>query len=157
MSILFSGILKIEGGLTNDKNDKGGLTKYGISQARFPNVDIANLTESQALELYRVHFWDNYHIGEVCNQLTANLIFTLIVHSEHNGVKIIQRACNDCGSNINIDGRIGIATLTAINNSNQQLLQANIRLAECRYYLAICDHDKSQQKFFRGWIRRALS
>jgi lysozyme family protein len=40
----FQEIIAIEGGLVNDKNDRGGLTKYGISQKAFPKVDIRNLT-----------------------------------------------------------------------------------------------------------------
>ena len=34
-------VLKREGGLVNDADDKGGLTKFGISQRAFPDEDIA--------------------------------------------------------------------------------------------------------------------
>lgn len=45
-------ILKLEGG-PELVTDSGGLTKYGISQNANPGVDIANLTEAQAREIYR--------------------------------------------------------------------------------------------------------
>ena len=45
-----------EGGaiFTDDPNDAGGATKYGISQRAYPNVDIRNLTEQQAREIYGI-------------------------------------------------------------------------------------------------------
>jgi lysozyme family protein len=49
--------LEYEGGLTNDANDAGGLTKYGISQAAYPNLDIANLTLDQAAQIYDVDYF----------------------------------------------------------------------------------------------------
>jgi hypothetical protein len=51
-------VLKWEGGLTNDKDDPGGLTKFGICQRSYPNVDIANLTVEQAKEIYRRDYWE---------------------------------------------------------------------------------------------------
>src|SRR6266849_4451913 len=35
-----------------DKSDPGGTTKYGIDQRSHPSVDIKNLTEDQAREIY---------------------------------------------------------------------------------------------------------
>jgi len=57
--------LDIEGGLSLDPNDPGNWyngklvgTKYGISAAVWGGrYDIPNLTEEQALEIYRVHYW----------------------------------------------------------------------------------------------------
>ena len=40
--------LKWEGGYSNNHNDKGGETRYGISKKAFPDVDIENLTLDQA-------------------------------------------------------------------------------------------------------------
>ena len=37
-------ILTEEGGLVNHSRDPGGLTKYGISQRSYPNLDIQSLT-----------------------------------------------------------------------------------------------------------------
>ena len=54
----FELIVGIEGSLTNDPQDPGGLTKYGISQRSHPDLDIANLTLDQAKALYRAEYWD---------------------------------------------------------------------------------------------------
>lgn len=47
--------LKWEGEFTTDS---GGLTKYGISQKSYPDLDIANLTLEQAKEIYKRDYWD---------------------------------------------------------------------------------------------------
>lgn len=62
--------LKWEGGYTDNPRDPGNWTggeegkgqlkgtKYGISAAAFPNLDIRNLTVEQAGEIYRTRYWD---------------------------------------------------------------------------------------------------
>lgn len=66
-------VLKIEGGLSLDPNDTGNWykgklvgTKYGISAAVWGGqYDIPNLTEAQALEIYKRHYWD----AAGCNEM----------------------------------------------------------------------------------------
>ena len=57
-------ILKIEvgpywstGGLVNDPDDPGGLTKWGISQRAYPKLDIKNLTQADAEFIYYRDYW----------------------------------------------------------------------------------------------------
>lgn len=47
--------LKWEGGITEDS---GGITKWGISQKAYPNLDIVNLTPLQACQIYVQDYWD---------------------------------------------------------------------------------------------------
>ena len=55
----FNHLMKCEGWdkVTNDPDDPGGLTKYGISKKAYPNEDIANLTLERAKELFRRDYW----------------------------------------------------------------------------------------------------
>lgn len=50
-------ILKWEGGYVNHPKDPGGETKYGISKRAHPDLDIANLTVEQALDIYFREYW----------------------------------------------------------------------------------------------------
>jgi len=50
-------ILKWEGGYVNDPADPGGETRYGISKNAHPDVDIRNLTEEGAKEIYLRDYW----------------------------------------------------------------------------------------------------
>jgi lysozyme family protein len=55
--------LKWEGTYSNDPNDPGGETKYGISKRAYPYLDIKNLTLDEAQEIYRTEYWEE----AVCN------------------------------------------------------------------------------------------
>ena len=46
-----------DGGYTNDPDDPGGETKWGISKEYHPDEDIKNLTKERALELYYDEYW----------------------------------------------------------------------------------------------------
>jgi len=50
-------VLKWEGGYTNDPNDPGGETKFGISKSSYPELDISKLTLKQAKEIYYQNYW----------------------------------------------------------------------------------------------------
>jgi lysozyme family protein len=54
----FSRLLGNEGAYTNNPNDPGGETKWGISKRSYPTEDIANLTEDQAKAIYLRDFWN---------------------------------------------------------------------------------------------------
>lgn len=63
-----TGKLRLDGGLNDDD---GSWTKWGIRQAANPNVDVPNLSLSEAIEIYRSKYWnsyslDNYEIGLSC-------------------------------------------------------------------------------------------
>ena len=59
--------MDFEGGsrVTNDPDDPGGLTKYGLSQKYNPDLDIATLTEAQAKEIYKERYWDKVNGDEL--------------------------------------------------------------------------------------------
>jgi len=50
--------LRWEGGFSDDPYDPGGQTKYGISKAAYPDVDIKSLTKEEAALLYKKDYWD---------------------------------------------------------------------------------------------------
>lgn len=47
----------LEGGYSDDPNDPGRETKYGISKRYNPEVDVKNLTLDQAKEIYLKKYW----------------------------------------------------------------------------------------------------
>lgn len=52
-------VLKWEGGYSNDPNDPGGETNYGISRKSYPNEDIKNMTLERAKKIYYENYWLN--------------------------------------------------------------------------------------------------
>ena len=49
--------LKWEGLYSNDPNDPGGETKWGISKRAYPKEDIKNLTPERCAEIYADDYW----------------------------------------------------------------------------------------------------
>ncbi len=54
----FELVLLFEGGYSNDRNDSGGETKFGISKRAYPSENIADLTEDRAKEIYEADYWN---------------------------------------------------------------------------------------------------
>lgn len=50
-------VLKWEGGYSDNPNDPGGETNYGISKRSYPQLDIKNLTRDQAVTIYQRDYW----------------------------------------------------------------------------------------------------
>ena len=54
----FNRLMGHEGKYSNDPQDPGGETNWGISKRSYPNEDIKNLTRDQAAIIYMRDFWN---------------------------------------------------------------------------------------------------
>ena len=79
----FQTVLRLEGGAKFVADDAGkGPTKYGINQTANPDLDVKNLTEAQAREIYRKRYWDKIN-GDVLaakNPALATIAFDAAVN-----------------------------------------------------------------------------
>src|SRR5260370_21170855 len=101
-------ILSVEGGLVNDLSDPGGLTKFGISQRAYPELNIRDLTPEAAKAIYRKDYWDRC----CCDRLPAGLAFIVFDSAVNQGVTASIRMLQ-LSLNVTQDGVIGPATLAA--------------------------------------------
>jgi lysozyme family protein len=78
-----------EGGekVTDDPRDPGGLTKWGICQRSYPDLDIRARPESDAREIYRRDYWDACK----CDELPWPLPYTSLVAAIIQGVSAAAR------------------------------------------------------------------
>src|SRR5664280_1189786 len=51
-------VLLNEGGFSDDPNDPGGATNFGILQRELPGVDIRTITREQAISFYLPNYWN---------------------------------------------------------------------------------------------------
>jgi lysozyme family protein len=146
-------VLENEGGFSNDPNDPGGATKFGISQRSYPDWDIENLTEEDAIEIYRQDFWAPYQDFE--DRLAAK-VFDLAVNMGHKrAVQILQRALQCLGAKLNDDGILGPVTKQAVDVANIDLLLVALKSEAAGFYRNLATANSSQQRFLKGWLRRA--
>lgn len=144
-----------EGGsrFTDVASDKGGATKFGISQAAYPNVDIRNLTEQQARDIYKRDYWDRVRGDDINSQIVAENIFDTAVNM---GVRTTSRFVQTLLDILPADGIIGSGSLSVINQQDEKQFLANFTLVKIGYYAQLCNKDTTQTKFLLGWINRAL-
>lgn len=151
-------IITLEGEkLTNIKGDHGGLTKYGISQASYPDVDISSLTFDGACVIWERDYWNHYGLSRIESQKIADKVMSYLMNENpYSAVRNIQRAINYCGGNVVNDGQLGSRTIEAINSLPEGWLLDRIRIEGVAYYVFKVKVDKSQLEFLEGWCNRAL-
>ncbi len=144
-----------EGGakFTDDPNDPGGATKFGISQRAYPNLDIKNLTEQQAREIYKTDYWNRIRGDDINNQVIAENIFDTAVNM---GVRTASRLAQLAADITPVDGIIGSKSLEKLNSIDAPLFLSKFVIAKIARYAAICNRRPESRKYLLGWINRTL-
>lgn len=146
---------------TNNKKDKGGPTKYGITLATWRRVgydkngdgvlneeDVKLLTKDDFHRVFKQNYWNACKADKIQDQSVANMLVDFAYNS---GVK---RAATYLQLTLGItaDGIIGNKTLFAINKSNGKRLFERFKKTREDYLKSIA---KGEQKdFLDGWLRR---
>lgn len=141
-------VLSHEGGYSNDQNDPGGETNFGISKRAYPDEDIRGMTRERAIQLYRRDYWDACKCDELPPQL-ALMTFDIAVNQ---GPSVARQLLQEAVV-VRVDGVLGTATLQAA--AKQDMKQSLSRLTSLR-----CDRygkTKNVTLYGKGWFRRAIS
>lgn len=163
----FEEVIGLEGGYVFDPADLGGETKYGISKAAYPQVDIKNLTLEQAKEIYFRDYWNKMLLGQLVNADVATELFeqgvnfgrvTAVLHAQK-AVNLI-RTVTPVVAPITEDGLIGPQTLKALNAvapTRTVALLKTLNGLQFMRYVEIVKANPTQRKFFVGWLKRVGS
>lgn len=150
---LVSIVIDNEGGdkITNRKNDPGGLTKFGICKKYHPNVDIANLTEEGAEQIYLKEYYLPCGADSVNDDELALVLFDSAVNPGIGWInKTVQRFVK-----VEIDGHIGDKTIEAINlYYDKKGLCALIKVARKEYYRNQVAENPNLKENLNGWLKR---
>ena len=109
---IFDYLLMVEGEYSNDKHDKGGKTKYGITEEDARDFgykgDMQDLTINFAKNIYLKKYYLGNMLDKVTNNKVALSICDWTVNSGKNGIKNAQIAINQLtNANLDVDGIIG--------------------------------------------------
>jgi lysozyme family protein len=159
-------VIRREGGFVDHPADRGGPTKFGITQKTLMHAlkkdvtteDVRALSRDVAADIYR----DIYFLGPRIDRLPASIqafmFDSAVNHGPRRAVRFLQEVCNAAGFGpLGVDGICGPITrrktTTAESTMGPWLLAA---LAEERrmFYRLIVDRDPSQRVFFKGWMNR---
>jgi len=138
-----------EGGYVNDPMDPGGETNFGISKRDYPKLDIKNLTKEEATAIYLRDFWK---FGGIIDQAVANKVFDSYVNMEHIAIFLLQEIVLQV---IKPDGIYGEVTEDAVNRLDPNTLLTDYRAKLTAHYKAIVVARPEEEKFLKGWLRRA--
>lgn len=144
-------VILLEGGLVNDPDDPGRMTRYGVSQRVFPHEDIEHLTLPRAIEIYYNHYFKRYGIDRISDAEKALNIFDYAVNA--GGRRAIRTAQQIVGfSGKWRDGILGPHTAEAIDE--RQNFVRDYKHARIVFYEYIANKYPRKKKFLWGWLRR---
>ena len=121
-------------------SDKGGRTRYGISQAAHPDVDVPRLTLAQA----RAIFYRDYWLGADCDRLPPALAVAVfggaVQHDPKDSVRFLQRALG-----VRVNGDLGPVTAAAAQRAAQAELLCQYLALRALHHQQLAIDDPSQQ------------
>ena len=151
-------LLALEGGFVNHKFDRGGETKFGISQKSYPEVDIKNLTKEKAMAITKKDYWDKlccdaFHYEE----LRLELLDFGFVAGTSRCARYLQQALCLMGYETEVDSIIGpdvVSKANTVTAKYPKALMAALRGFEFEHFKRLALKDKKQQAFIKGWLAR---
>lgn len=140
-------ILALEGPPTDDPNDPGGYTKYGISQAAFPDVSVKDLTVEDAKELYATHYWQACRCQDMPWPLSLFVFDAAVNQGVGAAKRMLQRALD-----VPVDGIFGAKTMAAIVDSTPEQWLKFMALRADRYTATA-----GFNRYGIGWFKRTYA
>lgn len=136
----------------------------GARTARLIDAALAQDAEMESLvaEFYRREFWRPWERHGLPERLTAKLFDTAVNMGAGRAAKLLQTAVNALGPVVRlvVDGAIGPRTLDALGlildtPAGEGRVLAAYAEAQADHYRAIVRGKPSQEKYLKGWLRRA--
>ncbi len=156
-------IFRDEGGFQDDPDDAGNYrpdgalvgTKYGISAATYPGIDIPNLTAVAAQNIYYHDWWLRYRFSCLPAPFNMKCFDIAINCGASTAIRLLQSALAAHKYPVAVDGVLGPQTVNACDAANEIILwPAFIAFIE-DHYESIARANPKDQKYLKGWLARA--
>ena len=153
---------KDRGNWTSGKIGVGELkgTKWGISAAKYPMVNIMALKRHDAKKIYYRDYWQPYNYGQLQVINLSNKVFSnTVVMGPSSSHKILQRALRACGTYTPADGLIGPDTWFKANEYGvsdcYETLDAAFNSETAAHFRMVAIAKPVTKVFLAGWLNRA--
>lgn len=160
---------------SNDPDDPGGPTNYGVSLRFLKDVcedinldglidinDVLALDSVSAKNIFKKYWWDKYGYGKLNNLSISSKIFDLSVNmGSFRAHEILQKAINKTDPKVKlfVDGLIGPITIMTANKicavGFKDVLLENIKDLTRQFYKNLVKSNPRNAKFLPGWLNRA--
>lgn len=174
---LIDSLIDREGGFVNNSADRGGATRYGITEAvaraQGYSGAIRTLPRSQAAEIYRRLYWLRPRFDDIAERsqaLAAELFDTGSNMGPAVAVTFLQRALSALNrdrkdyADLVPDGRIGPATLAALDaffavrgkDSGETVLLRALDALQGERYIRLAERRPANESFLYGWLANRI-
>lgn len=159
-------VIAIEGGYVNHPHDRGGPTKYGITEAvarrHGYSGDMMRLTVDFARRVYRADYWDRIAGDDLPPAIAAEVFDTAVNMGAETAAKFLQRALNALTPHtLAIDGAIGPATLAALDTylktRDEKVLLAALNGLQAERYITLTESRPENKSFVYGWLKQRVT
>lgn len=168
----FTQVIVAEGGYSDNKNDAGGQTNWGITiavaRANGFSGDMKDLKQSDAQLIYKSQYWDTIKLDNI-SIFSTNVASELFDIGVNMGVgtagKFLQRSLNlfnlsgSIFADMKVDGVIGPMTVAALGSFLQKrgvvgegVLLKSIRAMRAMRYVEIAEAEQKNETFIYGWF-----
>lgn len=145
----FEKLLGHEGGYSDHKDDPGGKTRYGVTEAVAREVGYRGNMRELPLDLAQRIYKDRYWDAVQAEHLPADIRYAVFDAAVNSGVaqaaKWLQRACG-----VKDDGVIGPQTIRAANALHPEGLKRKMLAQRLRFMATLANWPA----FGRGWANR---
>ena len=145
----FDILLKHEGGFSDHPADRGGKTRYGITEAVAREVgyrgDMRELPLDLAKRIYKDRYWDAVRADELPEAVRYAVFDAAVNSGPRQAIRWLQRAVG-----VRDDGIIGPQTLAAVRAANPERLLRRFLSQRLRFMTNL----PNWGSFSRGWARR---
>ena len=173
---LIDELIESEGGFVDHAADRGGPTRYGITEAvaraHGYGGPMATLPRDEAMAIYRRLFWPRPKFDEIAERseaLAAELFDTGANMGPAVAATFLQRmltALNRNGQDypdLIPDGRIGSRTLAALDaflatrgTSGEVVLLRSLEALQGERYLRLAERRPANEAFLYGWLANRI-
>lgn len=170
----FAKTVGLEGRHSNNPNDRGGATMFGITErvarANGYTGDMRNLGLETAKRIAKAQYWDIMSLDAIdaISPRIAAEMFDTFFNGGHPD-EWLQRCLNvfnregSLYPDMAVDGKIGPVTISALRefiskrgvDGETVMLKALNCLQGCRF-IGIAEHDESQETFVFGWLLKRV-
>ena len=173
---MIDAVIDREGGFVDDPADRGGATRWGITQ-RVANAngyggDMRAYPRAAAVDVYRKLYWHAPGYDQIATRapaLAADLFDTAINMGEAVATGFLQRALNALNRGGRdypdrpVDGKVSVATLAALDAflarrapGGEAVLVKVIDALQGERYLALAEHRPADEAFLYGWLANRI-
>ena len=173
---IIEGIVGREGGFTDNPKDKGGPTRWGITQAVARQYGYTGDMRTLPREVAKAIYLELYYVGPKFDQVHAlspriaeELTDTGVNCGQAVAAKFLQRALNAFNReasiypDIIVDGQLGIRSLAALRAylehrgaEGEEVMLKALNCLQGERYIGLAEGRPANEEFVWGWIKNRV-